>query len=165
MTRAQTAEELRTAITGRVNALDNVHRLFVQANWSGADLRTLIAGELAPYRQREDRNATLSDPDIMLAPNTAQAVSLILHELATNAAKYGAFSAFGGHVRVDWVRRDDGVPVLRWDEGGGPAVMPPARRGVGTRVMESMVHGQANGTIRFDWRPEGLLCEFSLPVA
>jgi len=135
MTRAQTAEELRTAITGRVNALDNVHRLFVQANWSGADLGTLIAGELAPYRQREDRNATLSGPDIMLAPNTAQAVSMILHELATNAAKYGAFSAFGGHVRVDWARRDDGVLVLRWDEGGGPAVTPPAKRGVGTKVM------------------------------
>jgi len=164
LTKADTADALKQTITGRINALDNVHRLFVQSNWSGADLRTLITKELAPYRQREDRGAALDGPDVMLEPGKAQAVSMILHELATNAAKYGAFSGLGGQVRVDWCRREDGMLAVRWDEGGGPAVTEPAKRGVGTKVMESMSRGQ-NGSIRFGWRPEGLLCEFSLPVS
>jgi two-component sensor histidine kinase len=165
LTKAETAAAFKETITGRINALNNVHRLFVKSNWSGADLRTLIAEELAPFSRQEDRNATLNGPDVMLEPNAAQAVSMILHELATNAAKYGAFSEFGGHVRVGWARRDDGQLAVRWDESGGPAVSEPAQRGVGTKVMESMIRGQADGAIRFDWQPKGLLCEFSLPVS
>lgn len=163
LTKAETAEDLKEAITGRINALDNVHRLFVQSNWTGADLKTLIAEELAPYSKREDMRAEMDGPEISLEPTRAQAVSVTLHELATNAAKYGALSVPGGHVRVQW-RRDGARLVLRWEERGGPSVKEPAKRGFGTRVMDSMIRGQLNGTISFDWSPAGLVCECALPL-
>lgn len=163
LTKAETAAELKEAIVGRINALDNVHRLFIQSNWSGADLRTLVTEELSPYLKAEALKAEVSGPDIVLEPNVAQSVSMTLHELATNAAKYGALSASGGHVRVHWSRKDDRL-FFRWEERGGPPVKEPTKRGVGTRVMDSMIRGQLNGTITFDWRAEGLICEFSLPV-
>jgi two-component sensor histidine kinase len=164
LTKADTPDELKEAIAGRINALDNVHRLFVQSNWAGADLRNLITQELSPFRKAEDLKAELDGPAMTLEPTIAQAVSMTLHELATNAAKYGALSVSGGHVRVHWSRNADGGVTVRWDERGGPAVREPAKRGVGTRVMDGMIRRQLNGTIQFDWRPEGLSCAFSLPV-
>jgi two-component sensor histidine kinase len=164
LTKAPTAEALKQTITGRINALNNVHRLFVKSNWQGADLRTLAAEELMPFCKGEDFKADLGGPDIMLDPNTAQAISMILHELATNAAKYGALSVPGGHVGVHWLRGEDGRMTLRWTERGGPAAEAPSTRGIGTGVMERMVRGQLNGAIKFDWRAEGLTCEFSMPV-
>ena len=94
----------------------------------------------------------------------AQAIAVTLHELATNAAKYGALSVPDGHVQVEWSRAPDGRLVLRWTETGGPPVEPPTRRGFGTRVMESMIRGQLKGEMRFDWRAEGLACEIVLPA-
>ncbi|HEY4274726.1 MAG TPA: sensor histidine kinase, partial [Rhizomicrobium sp.] len=164
LTKADTAEELKKTITGRVNALSNVHRLFVKSNWAGADLRTLVTEELSPYRKPEDLQADVSGPDILLEPNAAQAMSMTLHELATNAAKYGALSVAGGKVDVRWSRDAEGGLAMRWDESGGPAVTAPSKRGVGTAVMDSMMRGQLGGAIRFDWRPHGLLCEFRVPV-
>lgn len=163
LTKAETTSELKEAIIGRINALNNVHQLFVQSNWSGADLRTLVTQELSPYCKPEDLKAELSGPDVVLEPNAAQAISMTLHELATNAAKYGALSAPTGHVRVLWARKDDRM-TFRWEERGGPPIKEPSKRGVGTRVMDSMIRGQLNGAIQFDWRDEGLWCEFSLPI-
>ena len=163
LTKADTAHDFKEAITGRINALDNVHRLLVQSNWSGADLRALITNELAPYCKPEDLVADLSGPDVVLESNAAQAISMTLHELATNAAKYGALSVPGGRVRITWSRQNNGL-AFRWDERGGPSVREPSTRGVGTRVMDGMIRGQLNGTIQFDWREEGLACAFSLPV-
>jgi two-component sensor histidine kinase len=87
-----------------------------------------------------------------------------LHELATNAAKYGALSVPDGHIQVEWSRAPDGRVVLRWTETGGPPVKAPTRRGFGTRVMDRMIRGQSKGEIRFDWRAEGLVCEITLPA-
>ena len=89
---------------------------------------------------------------------------MALHELATNAAKYGALSVPEGHVQVEWSHEPDGRLVFRWTEKGGPPVKPPTRRGFGTRVMENMIRGQLKGELRFDWRAEGLACEIVLPV-
>lgn len=164
LTKADTAQEMKDVITGRIGALDNVHRLFVETNWAGADLRVLITGELTPYLKREDLAADIGGPGVQLGTNAAQAVSMTLHELATNAAKYGALSASGGQVRVHWTR-DDAKVTIRWAETGGPAITKPRKRGVGTKVMESMINGQTGGTIRHDWRAEGLFCEFSLPIS
>jgi len=163
LTKADTAEELKEAIAGRINALDNVHKLFVQSDWAGADLKAIVGEELAPYCKREDMRAELQGPNLLLEPNIAQAVSMTLHELATNAAKYGALSVPGGQVRVHW-NVVDGKVTIRWDERGGPLVREPTKRGFGTRVMDSMVRGQFKGAIQFDWRPEGLSCSFTLPV-
>jgi two-component sensor histidine kinase len=101
---------------------------------------------------------------LLLEPHTAQTIAVTLHELATNAAKYGALSVPKGRVKVGWSRAPDGRIVLRWTETDGPPVKPPARQGFGTRVMEAMVRGQLRGGMRFDWRAEGLACEIVLPV-
>jgi two-component sensor histidine kinase len=100
---------------------------------------------------------------LLLEPNTAQTMAVTLHELATNAAKYGALSVPSGKIHVEWSRRADGRIVLRWTETGGPAVKPPTRKGFGTRVMESMIQ-QEMGEFRLDWRGEGLACEISMPA-
>lgn len=99
----------------------------------------------------------------MLKPETAQTIAVTLHELATNAAKYGALSVPAGKVRIEWSHAPDGRVVLHWTEADGPPASPPARRGFGTRVMESMIR-QMNGDMHFDWRIEGLVCEIAIPA-
>jgi two-component sensor histidine kinase len=95
--------------------------------------------------------------------NTAQTLAVTLHELATNAAKYGALSTANGHVDVKWSEEANGRLNLRWIETGGPSVQPPARRGFGVRIIEQMI-GQLKSKTRFDWRAEGLVCEITLRV-
>jgi two-component sensor histidine kinase len=98
----------------------------------------------------------IDGPNVLLEPDAAQAIAVALHELATNAAKYGALSVPDGHVRVEWSHEPNGRLVLRWTETGGPPVEPPTRRGFGSRVME--------GELRLDWRARGLACEIVLPA-
>jgi two-component sensor histidine kinase len=98
-----------------------------------------------------------------LGPSAAQAIAVSLHELATNAAKYGALSEPNGRVEVTWSRTPDGI-VLRWAETGGPPAKPPTREGFGKRVMDGMIRGQMKGDLRFEWRAEGLACEIAMPV-
>jgi PAS domain S-box-containing protein len=162
LTEADTPDEIKRAIEGRIQALANVHRLFVESRWSGADLRSLAEAELAAYQDRDGR-ALVGGPPVVLAPDRAQALAVVLHELATNAAKYGSLSVPVGHVEVDWSRAADGGLVFSWTETGGPPVRPPSRSGFGTRLMESMIRGQ-QGEIRFDWRTEGLACAITLPA-
>jgi two-component sensor histidine kinase len=100
----------------------------------------------------------------MLEPYSAQTIAISLHELATNAAKYGSLSAAAGHVEIAWSRTTDGRLSLRWIESGGPTVTPPTHRGFGTRIMENIIAGQLKGEVRFDWRDQGLACEIT-PVA
>jgi two-component sensor histidine kinase len=95
----------------------------------------------------------------MLEPNTAQTIAISLHELATNAAKYGSLTAADGRVEIAWSRTADSRLRLRWIEAGGPTVTQPTRRGFGTRVMENIIVGQLRGEVHFDWRDEGLVCE------
>ena len=113
---------------------------------------------------RSERRARIDGPDLLLEPDMAQTIAVTLHELATNAAKYGALSAAQGHVRVEWSRAADARLVLRWTESGGPSVNTPTRQGFGTRVMERMIRGQLKGDIRFDWHAEGLACEIVLQM-
>ena len=145
-------------------ALANVHALFVQSRWTGAELRSLVTQELSPYAQDVETRTQVDGPNVLLEPDAAQTIAVTEHELATNAAKYGALSAAEGRVQVEWSRAPDGRLVLRWTETGGPPINPPTRRGFGTRVMESMIRGQAKGEVRFDWRTEGLACEIVLPT-
>jgi PAS domain S-box-containing protein len=161
LTQAETPDELKRAIEGRIQALANVHRLFVETRWTGADLRTLAEAELAAYHDRDGR-VLIGGPSAVVPPDRAQALAVVLHELATNAAKYGSLSESGGRVEVGWTRGADGGLVLRWTETGGPPVQPPSRSGFGTRVMSSIIGGQ-QGEIRFDWRAVGLACEITLP--
>jgi PAS domain S-box-containing protein len=164
LTQSDTPDGLKQAIAGRIQALANVHRLFVDSRWTGAELRSVVEEELAAYCQSGDTRVRIDGPNLLLEPNTAQTVTVALHELATNAAKYGALSVSKGHVHVKWSHTADGRLVLRWSETGGPPVEPPTRRGFGTRVMDGMLR-QLKGEMRFDWRAEGLACEIAFPVA
>jgi PAS domain S-box-containing protein len=164
LTQADTVEAFKQALSGRIQALANAHALFAQSRWTGADLRTLALQELSPYCQGEQGRARIEGSAILLDPGTAQMVGVCLHELATNAAKYGALSRPQGHVRIAWSRTSVGRVVLSWTETGGPPVSPPARQGFGTRVMKNMIEVQLKGEMRFEWRQEGLVCELSFPM-
>lgn len=164
LSQADTPDGLKEAIEGRIGALANVHSLFVQSRWEGAELGSLVKQELSPYSHEEEERTRINGPVVMLKPEAAQAVAVALHELATNAAKYGALSVAKGQVRVEWYRAADGRLALCWTEEGGPPVSPPARRGFGTHVMEAMIRGQVGGDVRLDWRAEGLVCEVALPI-
>jgi PAS domain S-box-containing protein len=164
LSHADTPESLKKVIEGRIQALANVHRLFVDSRWSGAEIQSLVKDEVMGYSQDGVQQVQIDGPRILLEPNVAQAIAVALHELATNAAKYGALSAPEGKLRVEWSCATNGRLILRWTETDGPLVMPPTRQGFGTRVMKSMIRGQLKGEIRFDWRAEGLACEIALPT-
>jgi PAS domain S-box-containing protein len=164
LTRAEDMESYVAAIDGRIQALAQSHALLSQSRWQGAELEKLVEEELRPYRgECNDRNKFVtSGQNVMLEPTTAQTVALALHELVTNAAKYGALSTPSGRVRLTWDVQPDSI-VLEWLENGGPAVDDPARKGFGTRVISAIIEGQLGGAATFDWRREGLQCTISIP--
>lgn len=161
LSRADTPEDLKQAIEGRIQALANVNSLFVESRWIGAELTEIAAQELAPYSATNERRVRIDGPQVLLEPNAAQILAVALHELATNAAKYGALSSAEGRVHLAWTHSADGRLALRWTETGGPAVRSPARQGFGTRIITQMA-GQLKGAARFDWGPEGLCCAITL---
>jgi two-component sensor histidine kinase len=164
LSHSDTADDLKQLIEGRINALAEVHGLFVQSRWKGAELHSVVTQELLAYRGETEGRVRIDGPPVMLEPTTAQTIAISLHELATNAAKYGSLSAADGRVEIAWSHRADGRLSLCWIETGGPTVTPPTHRGFGTRVTENMV-GQLKGEVRFDWRDQGLMCEIALPLA
>ncbi len=164
LSHANTADELKKLIEGRINALAKVNALFVQSRWTGAGLHSLVLQELSPYRVDSNPRVRVSGPDLMLEPNKAQAIAISLHELATNAAKYGSLSTTDGRVEIAWSHAADGRLSLSWKESGGPSVKPPTHRGFGTRVMENIIRDQLRGEVRFDWHDQGLTCEIALPL-
>ncbi len=161
LSHADTPEGLKQAIEGRIMALANVHSLFVETRWIGAELSTIARQELSPYSGKDEVRVRIDGPQVLLEPNTAQAIAMTLHELATNAAKYGALSAPNGQIGLTWWHEADRRLTLRWREVGGPVVTKPARHGFGTRIIERLL-GPLKGNARFDWRAEGLVCEITL---
>ena len=161
LSQSDTAEGLKHAIEGRIRALANVHSLFVETRWIGAELSAIAAQELAPYSEQDESRVQIDGPQVLLEPNAAQAIAVTLHELATNAAKYGALSVAKGQVYLNWSHEADERLIFRWTEIGGPAVRMPTHQGFGGRVIERMIR-QLKGNTRFDWRPEGLVCEIIL---
>jgi PAS domain S-box-containing protein len=163
LTHAENIADFKKSVEGRIQALANVHRLFVESRWAGAELHELVNEELAPYRRGDGTRISIEGPKLLLEPNTAQILAVVCHELATNAAKYGALSVADGRVVVAWTSTSDGRLVLRWNETGGPAVTTPTREGFGMRVVAKMVQ-QSKGEVCFDWRPEGLACEVAMVI-
>ena len=163
LSQSETPDGLKRAIEGRIQSLANVHSLFVQTRWVGADLSTIATQELAPYSEKDRRHVRIDGPPVVLEPDVAQAVAITLHELATNAAKYGALAVPDGQVELKWSHEADGRLHLRWTESNGPKVREPAHKGFGGRVIEQII-AQRSGTIHFDWRADGLVCEIILKV-
>ena len=107
-------------------------RCLSKSRWIGAELSTIATQELAPYSEKDETRVRIEGPQVLLEPDAAQAIAVTLHELATNAAKYGALSTAKGQISLKWLHEADGRLICRWTEMGGPAVQTPARRGFGS---------------------------------
>ncbi len=164
LTRAPTTREFVTAVEGRVHALAATHNLLSSTRWEGADLCKIVEEEMAPYHAAHRQRVITAGPAVVLLPATAQAMALALHELATNAAKYGALSTDTGTLAVSWKTSDDAL-MLDWVETGGPPTAEPARLGFGLTIVRSSIEAQFRGGVSYDWRPEGLRCRLSIPAA
>jgi PAS domain S-box-containing protein len=167
LTRDRDPEAFKRAITGRIAALARAQTLLAEDRWGGANLHTLLKGELTPFLG--ERRAELDGPPVALPPGAAQPMAMAVHELATNAMKYGALSVATGRLRVSWrlARTPDGIPLLRlrWAERGGPPVMrAPERQGFGSRVLEGTLQGQLRGQVSLAWEAAGLVCEMEVPL-
>ena len=163
LTRAKNLPAYVTAVEGRIKALSRAHTVLSQSRWHGADLRGLVDEELAPYRIGNVEKIKTSGPDVLLQPASAQTLALALHELATNAAKYGALSSMFGQLQLGW-QLSNGKLVLDWNETGGPATKLPSVNGFGTRIILASIERQLRGHVAFDWRREGLRCVLSVPL-
>lgn len=162
LTEAETAEEFRSAFQGRLSALANVQRLFSASRWTGASLRTIVEEELRPYASGDNGRISIAGDDIRLPATLAQAIAVAVHELATNAAKYGSLSVPTGRIEICWrANGADGLDLL-WSETGGPQVRKPTRKGFGVDAIDGVIR-TLKGKITRHWNPEGLVCELSFP--
>jgi two-component sensor histidine kinase len=152
-------------VQGRIDALALAHGLLAKTHWQGASLRELIETELRPYRAG---GVHIEGGDLLLQPKAAEMFALLLHELATNAAKHGALSNDSGSVTVAWriERQDaDAQLILTWAEAGGPRVAEKLRRGFGTRLIESGLSRGFRARTELAFRPEGAHCRIVIPLS
>jgi two-component sensor histidine kinase len=143
----------------RVEALARSHDLLIEQNWRGVGISELVRVQLAPFSHAEGTRFTVEGPPLTLRAKAAESIGLALHELATNATKYGSLSVPEGQVEVTWalIVEDEKKELrLRWKEMGGPSVAQPSRRGFGRRVIERVVPAELRGTSRLSWIPDGL---------
>ncbi|WIW49780.1 sensor histidine kinase [Bradyrhizobium sp. 62B] len=151
----------RAKFEGRLGALAEAHNLLSQEKWAGSELRDVIARALQPFLLNSPDRIRMAGPDVPLSPRLAVVLSMIVHEIATNAAKYGALSNETGRVTLNWeVITDAPKPRLRliWTEIGGPPVTAPVRRGFGSRLIERSARDQLGGEATVDFLPRGVVC-------
>ena len=160
LTRASTVKEFIDAVSGRIEALARAHSLLSQGNWSGVALIQIAEDELAVAAKGSD--VTISGPSVRLNPDAVQPISMLFHELSTNAFKYGALRSPEGMVTVSWVISNQHL-VISWIEKGVEPIREPETSGFGSRMMKQVVTKQLEGTLEYDWRPEGLCATVALP--
>jgi PAS domain S-box-containing protein len=150
----------------RLMALAWTYDLLTRERWSGAPLREVVARTIAPHAAAGSARLSLHGPDLWLQPNRALSFALVMHELATNAVKYGALSNDAGRISVRW-RVRSGEPrrlELDWQEDGGPPVSPPTRRGFGSRLIERNLARELDGEVKLAFDREGLRCWIAAPL-
>jgi PAS domain S-box-containing protein len=164
--KAASPEDARHSFGARIRALAQTHGHLAEGNWTGVRLDTMLVEELAPYRHDAGDNVRMSGPPVMLNAKSALTLGMAIHELATNAAKYGALSSRAGNVSAVW---ETDVPRnqlrIRWRETGGPAVVAPERVGFGRLLLERVLTADLGGTVRLQFAPEGLKCDVTIPLA
>ena len=161
-------ESAKTILGERLQALGRAHDILLTGTGESADIGAVIAGALKLHLDGDAARVTLSGPPCVIDASAALSLSLMIHELATNAIKYGALSVSTGTVSVVWSINDEaGAPILklRWQEQGGPPVMPPMKRGFGSRLIERGLAGTTGGEVKVEYLPEGVLCVFTAPRA
>jgi two-component system, chemotaxis family, CheB/CheR fusion protein len=164
LSRSASLESFQAAFVGRLHALARAHDLLVDGGWASADIGQLVRLTLRPYRGAQ---VEAEGPLLTVRPQAGVTLVMILHELATNAAKYGALSVPTGGVSITWARKDrDGQSQIQldWIETGGPPVEPPSRRGFGSALIERGTDNDLHGRAALDYRAEGLRCTLRFPL-
>ena len=170
--RATDLDSYVDSLSGRIRALSATHDLLTNAEWSSIELRQIILAELAPYTggesapdaAEEAEHVRLDGPDIRLAPNDALTLGLAIHELATNAAKYGALSVLTGRIEVEWRKVGTELVEIHWQEIGGPPVSEPTKRGFGRELIEKILAHELHSPVKLTFAPEGLQCVFRVAL-
>ena len=170
LSRAHSVGELVRIVEGRIAALARAQTMLARQRWEGAALQPLLEGELAPFlattEARDGPRAVLAGPPITIPAHAVQPLSMALHELATNAVKYGALSRPGGTLTVTWsAEPSEAVLRIAWQEAGGPGLAgPPDQPGFGSRVIDQTIRSQLSGTVTRNWQPGGLRCDIRIPL-
>lgn len=154
--------DLVSTIADRLQALASAHDVLTQHGWSSADIGAVASATLAPFNA-VTRRVAFGGPKIQLSARAATALALAIHELSTNAVKYGSLSNQSGRVTLNW-ESEDGQLKLVWTEIGGPKVATPTHKGFGTRLIVSALTGSTYGTADLDYRPGGLVFTFRAPI-
>lgn len=163
LTRADTLPDFVSAVEGRIKALARVHTQVAENRWDGAELGQLAASALESFGGRGGQTL-VEGPPVWVSPAAAQVIAILLHELATNAAKHGALSTQDGSVELRWSLDQNRDLRLSWAERNGPPVETPSRRSFGTQVIERNIPDQLGGKANVSWYPRGLHCEFTVPA-
>jgi two-component sensor histidine kinase len=154
------------ALNGRIRSMATTHELMSAVQWQGISLMELVRRELAPYATRD--NAEINGCKVILRAQAGQAMAMVLHELTTNAAKYGAFSSKKGRVSIRWDRRPNRHArshlVLEWQDIGGPPVVAPGKPSYGTNIIRDLIPYELDGTVDLVHAPEGVRCRLELPA-
>jgi two-component sensor histidine kinase len=152
-------DEFYEAFVGRIISLANTHSLLTEAVWQTASLREILEKELSPYNDDKGERIILDGPSAELPSEAAVPIGMAIHELTTNAAKYGALSVNTGRVVVRWTSEPDADGIrlkLSWDESGGPKIKPPKKQGFGSRLLHRVLTTQMNAKVEMDFKPTGL---------
>ena len=161
LTKADNIQDFAEAVRGRIAALGRAHSLLSQSHWRGAPLEQLIRDEISPYAK--EGQLSVKGPAINCSASSVQSLSLLFHELATNAVKHGALGHENGNVKIEWVLGGDSL-IVEWRESDGPPVMRPSGEGFGSRLLRQVSGRQLNAEIDFHWDPAGLRVEIKLPA-
>jgi PAS domain S-box-containing protein len=162
----RSVKSFAAALEGRIHSMAIAHGLLSSARWRGISLKELVRCELAPYATRD--NAEIRGPEVILRPQAGQTLAIVLHELATNAAKYGALSTENGHVSIRWYCPLNGSHrpvVLEWQETGGPPVVAPRKSGYGTGIIRDLIPYELGGAVEYVLASGGVWCRLELPAA
>lgn len=166
---ASDPEEIRESIESRLFALSRSHDLLTRENWESAGLRDIVNAAMEPFGVANGRSErfNVTGEDVRFPPKAALALGIAFHELATNAAKYGAFSGETGCVRIAWTIEpspEGSRLILTWREENGPHVTPPSRKGFGSRVIERGLALELGGATQLDYQPDGVVCTIDIPA-
>jgi two-component sensor histidine kinase len=161
--RSHSMDQFLQVFEGRIHAMANAQALLSRSHWQGVGLADLVNTALAPYV--DERNASVAGPEMLLSAEATQPVAIVLHELATNASKYGALSKSGGRIAVQW-RCEEGAKgdlLLDWIESGGPPVTAPAETGYGTAAIRNLIPYELEGSVELSHEVQGVRCRIRLP--
>ncbi len=163
---ANTLEEAGKSIADRLHALGVAQDLLVRERWTGAGCLTLIESAVKAFQSKGLDQFAIAGENILVSSGSAVSLSMVIHELCTNAVKYGALSSANGRIAISWtVEQEPKRFRLRWIERGGPLVVEPTRKSFGSKLIEQALPGQLQGEARLHFAPEGLICDVNIPLS